>query len=116
VAFYGHKNFIIIFNNLGKHIAASEANPELSKVFPQFSFAFCPNPPPAPLYHLAYTHAGHFRLYICPDFSGGTAKYGRTRIRTVEHSSRSQSANAVNHGAGKQATEQQRPARKTGRK
>jgi len=46
VAFYGHKNFIIIFNNLGKHIAASEANPELSKVFPQFSFAFCPKPSP----------------------------------------------------------------------
>ncbi|EDW27870.1 GL19948 [Drosophila persimilis] len=62
LAFYGHKNFIINFNNLGKHIAGSEKNRDsgtgtgtstgsvsVSEHYPKFSQP-CPAQPCPPLY------------------------------------------------------------------
>lgn len=123
VAFYGHKNFIIIFNNLGKHIAASEASTEHGALRAQStehsvrrSTELSKVSPP---YHLAHTHAGHFRLYMCRRTYTHTHTQMEKRTDKDGHEhghgygqwehSRSQSANAVNHGAGKQATERKSP-------
>lgn len=123
LAFYGHKNFIIIFNNLGKHIAASAvANQSFSTVFLcLLSEPHPPPPPPAPAPAPSFLSPGIYArrafpaLYMPPTLLGDGQNTDGHEIRTVEPSSRSQSANAVNHGAGKQATEAAH-TKKTGRK
>lgn len=86
LAFYGHKNFIIIFNNLGKHIAASAvANQSFSTVF--LCLLSEPHPPPSSCscscsflfitWHIR-TPGISGSIYAA-DSSGRRTKYGRTR-------------------------------------